>query len=135
MAGPVHLPQRRRGERLRIEPREQTLYRLAQLASDHLLGDAGRERRYLIGEFSDRAEVGLRQNVRPGSEDLRQLDECGAQLGERAGQTVGAQPMVGLVSPRRATEQNEAPPVAEKRDHQGEQPHEHYEGAHLHRML
>ena len=49
----VHLSQRRRGERLRIEPVEQVSHVRVELAADHRLRDAGRQRRHLVGQRAD----------------------------------------------------------------------------------
>ena len=110
----MDLAQRRGGERLGIEPVEDAAGLVAQLAADHRLRHARRQRRHLVGQGADGGEIGLGQDVGPRGEDLRQLDEGGAEIGDGAGEPRGPPAVALVVPPRRAAEQDEAPAVPEE---------------------
>ena len=87
-----------------------------QLRPDHLLGDPRRQRRHLVGERADGGEVRFRQDVGAGSEDLGQLDEGGAEIGEGAGESRRSTSVSLIVSPARAAEDDEAAAIPQKGD-------------------
>ena len=129
--GPVNLAERSRRERLRLEALEHLAHVASQLLAHHPLGHARRQRRDLVGERGDGAEIRLGQDVRPGGEHLRQLDEGGSELGERAGQPLGpAAVALGVAAPG-PSEHEEAPPVPHERQDERKQPAEDDESAHL----
>ena len=120
VGGAVHLAERGRGERLGVEPVEDGGRLIAQLRPDHPLGHARRQRGHLVGQRADGGEVGLGQDVGPGGEDLGQLDEGGAEIGEGAGESRRSTSVALVVSPARAAEDDEAAAIAEKGEGEGE---------------
>ena len=130
VCGPVHLAERGGGQRTGLEPLEELPHVASELLAHHLLGDAGGQRRHLVGEGTDGREVGLGQDVRPGSEHLGQLDERGAEVGERPGESLRTAAVALRVAPSRAPDDEEPAPVQQECQHERKQPAEDDECAH-----
>ena len=86
----VHLPQTGGGHRRAVELLERGVHRDAELLLNHaddVLREVGR---HLILQPPYREEIRLGEDVRAGGEQLRELDEGGAERGHRGSQPVRA---------------------------------------------
>src|SRR5690606_12881897 len=111
----------RGGGRLAAEEVEDVVYGWSERGGDDGLGARGRDGRDAVLEPADRREVRHRQNVGARAEDLGQLDECRAEVGDRGGQAVGAATVVGRGSARGPAGEDPASAVAEEREDEGRQ--------------
>jgi hypothetical protein len=128
---PVHLPERRGGQRLRVESLEQLGDRSPELAGDHLLDGARRQRRHAVGELTDLTQVRLRQDVGPRREYLGELDVRGPEGGDGRGESRRAVAVFLRRQRSRPPDQDPSPAVAQKGDDEGEEPIENVERAHV----
>ena len=87
---PVHLSQARRGDRLALERVEELVHGLLELGLDDVDDLRGWIRRHLILQRADRGEVGLREDVGPRAQELRELDERRTEIRHRLGEAFGA---------------------------------------------
>lgn len=81
-SGRVDLPDRGRGERRRVEAREDFFDRSSELLDDDVPNDLGRDRRRLVLKMRELAEVLGGQKIGAGRENLAELNERRAQLAE-----------------------------------------------------
>ena len=86
----VHLADRGRGDRGRIEVQEEPLERVAQIVLDHPLGLLERERAHVVLERSQLDDDVRRDDVGPRREQLPELDEGRAELVEQLAQMLAA---------------------------------------------
>ena len=86
----MHLAERGRGDRRRVEFDERLRHANAQLLLDDPLDVRVRERLEVVLQARERVEVGLRQQVGARREQLPELDERRPERLEVAGERLGA---------------------------------------------
>ena len=129
-AGPVHLSERRGGERHDIEELEHRL-RWRAVALDQARANlVGRDARNTVGERADGADVRLGDDVGAAREELRQLDERRPERGERPDHLLGAAGVERLGARRGSTEEQPSALVAAKAHEQREEPEQDLDHTH-----
>ena len=88
--GGVDLADRGAGQRRMVEAGEDALGRRAQLGLQQRRDLGVRHRRQAVLQRRERLDVGVRQDIGAGAEDLAQLDEGGAKLLQRQAQRLRA---------------------------------------------
>ncbi|CAA9316599.1 MAG: hypothetical protein AVDCRST_MAG11-1804, partial [uncultured Gemmatimonadaceae bacterium] len=130
VARAVHLAQRRRRDRLGVEPLEQRGRGLAVALADHPLHRRQRHRGHAVGEGAERGEVGLGDDVGARGEHLRELHEGGTEPRDHAHEALGAARVERRRARRRPAGDEPPPVVAPEREDEGEEPEGDDDGAH-----
>jgi len=131
VAGAVHLPQRRGGDRDGIPRVEQLAGALAVRPLDHALYRLRRDRGDPVGERRHGPEIRLGEQVGAPGEHLGDLDEARAEVCDRRHQRLGAAAVKRCTAPRRAPDDDPAPDVAPERQQERKDAQEHVERTHI----
>ncbi len=126
----MHLTERGRSDRRTIDRLEHRLGFLPVRRDDLPTDLLPRHRRHLIRERAELREIGLRDQVRARSENLRELHERRPQRRDARDQSLGA-----LLVERRRADDRRAPPqpsplIAQQRDDEGAEREEDAERVH-----